>query len=220
MELAIAPVKPSSSADRLRVELAARSRPGPRRRAATARRARPSRASRSTSRPNAWACLASSWPNDTGWACCRWVKPGAGQSACAPRPGRRAPRTQVDQGRGDRPATGRAGTAAGRWPPGRCGCGRRAACRRRGPSSSIRPRSSAVCTSSSSGGGDEGARGDLRGQRVQGGQHLRRARRRRAARPGAARRRAPGSAAGRRAPAASRSAPTGSARPSPATGRR
>ena len=49
------------------------------------------------------------------------------------------------------PAPGRcaAGTAAGRWPPGRCGCARRAACRRAAPSFSSRPRSSASCTSSS-----------------------------------------------------------------------
>ena len=32
--------------------------------------------SRSTSRASACTCLASSCPNDTGWACCRCVKPG------------------------------------------------------------------------------------------------------------------------------------------------
>ena len=47
--------------------------------------------------------------------------------------------------------------------PGRCGCGRRAACRRaRGRASSTRPRSRAPCTSSSDGCGDELAR-DRRG---------------------------------------------------------
>ena len=38
--------------------------------------------SRSRSRAKAWMCLANSWPNETGCACCKWVKPGAGLSTC------------------------------------------------------------------------------------------------------------------------------------------
>ena len=45
---------------------------------------------------------------------------------------------------------GRAGTAGSAWRSGRCGCDRRAACRRaRRPTRSTSPRSSAKCTSSS-----------------------------------------------------------------------
>ena len=62
--------------------------------------------------------------------------------------------------------------------------GRRAAVRRApAPTRSIRPRSSAPCTSSSVVGRAEGARGDLGVQRVQTGDHRRRARHRSAARP-------------------------------------
>ena len=117
------------------------------------------------------------------------------------------------------PGTGRAGRGAGRWPPGRCGCARRAACRRPGRAARGararwrcgRPRRPAWrrrCRRRPARPGCPGPPGPGR------------TRRRRAARPGAGRRRARGSAAGRRAPGASRSAPTGSARPSPARGHR
>ena len=39
---------------------------------------------RSKSRAKAWMCLAISWPNKIGWACCIWVNPGAGASAYSP----------------------------------------------------------------------------------------------------------------------------------------
>ena len=115
--------------DRVRVQRRGPSRPARRRPSGDSAARRSQSASRSRSRPKACACLASSCPKDTGWACCRWVKPGAIVSTWASRlverarrPGRPAP---------PRPrGPGRAGRAAGRWRPGRCGCARRAACRR------------------------------------------------------------------------------------------
>ena len=65
----------------------------------------------------------------TGWACCRWVMPGIGGAAVplglADQRG-----LQLGHPGGDLPGVRRAGRAAGRWRPGRCGCGRPAACRR------------------------------------------------------------------------------------------
>ena len=40
-------------------------------------------ASRSTSRSRACACAARWWARSTGWACCRWVRPGIGASGWA-----------------------------------------------------------------------------------------------------------------------------------------
>ena len=77
----------------------------------------------------------------------------------------------------ERPARRRCGRARGgtsgpAWRPGRCGSARRAAGRRpRRPARSMRPRSSAVCTSSSSGRGHEGARTRRRPPALAAGQH-------------------------------------------------
>ena len=125
--------------------------------------------SRSTSRSSACACAARWCASNTGWACCRWVRPGIGApgwaSACAssasttsstPAPIRRAASRSHIRNRvatwslRERPARS--------LPPSS------------GPARSIRPRSSAECTSSSSGRGPERARGDVGlqlGQRVQ-----------------------------------------------------
>ena len=71
-----------------------------------------------------------------------WPGPPARRRRRAPAP----PRT----------GRGRAGTSGTAWRPGRCATGRPAAARRRRrPARSIRPRSSAVCTSSSSSAGQE-----------------------------------------------------------------
>ena len=108
--------------------------------------------SRSTSRRSAWACAARWWASSTGWACCRWVRPGIGASGCAaawassasttsqiPEPTRRAAsRSHIRKSVAtwslrDRPARS--------FPPSSA------------PARSTRPRSRAECTSSSSGAG-------------------------------------------------------------------
>ena len=134
------------------------------------------------------------------------------------RPGRAA-RAADGRRRATSAARGRAGTAAGRWRPGRCGCGRRAACRRAAPSRSIRPRSSAVCTSSSS----ASARSDPAATSA-----VELVERRRASRPSSSSVEqagpvqhpgvGPGCRPGRRAPAASRSGPRPTAPPAPSDG--
>ena len=134
------------------------------------------------------------------------------------RPAPSTARSRARRGASRARRRGRADRAAGRSRPGRCGCGRRAACRRAGPPVRCSPRSSAVWTSSSSDGRAERPRLAGLVEIVERGEQLRPARRRRAARPGAAPGRARATPAGRRARAASRSARTSTARASASAG--
>ena len=161
MELAIARVEAQLGGDRLRVERqgGAGQRAGAH--AATSA-ARPSQsARRSRSRPKACACLASSCPNDTGWACCRWVKPGADLSTWASAWSSQRV-DQVDQRRRDRPGlVAQVEPQVGGDLVVAAAPGAQLAAQS-GPSSSSRPRSIAVCTSSSSGVATKRAVGDAR----------------------------------------------------------
>ena len=76
MELALEPVKPSSAATASgsSPRLDPASAPEPYGDSA-ATRASQSR-SRSTSRSSGQACASRWWASSTGWACCRWVRPG------------------------------------------------------------------------------------------------------------------------------------------------
>ena len=104
-------------------------------------------ASRSTSRSSGQACASRWCASSTGWACCRWVRPGIAAPgwAAAWATGRRrrpAPRRRP-------PERARAGTSAPAWRSGRCASGRPAAGRRargrpvrsaRAPAPRARPR--------------------------------------------------------------------------------
>ena len=197
----------------------ARSRRGRRSRRARPPRACPSRPAARTSRSSAQAWASRWWLSSTGWACCRWVRPGM----ATPRWALAWSDQRVDRGEhaaGDDPGVVAQEHPAQRWRPGRCGTGRRGACRRAGcrrarsgrvPASRARPRRI-------------GRRCTRRRRRPRpagpGRPACRRARRRPAARPCAARGRAPGTRQCRSGPAASRSAWTCSARRGRPRGRR
>ena len=130
IELAIAPVKPSSSGDGLRVE----------REGGAGQGSGAQRRQRGSDVPVGQPVeVAAEGVGVLGQLVAEGHRLGvlevgearARGSGCAPRPGRSGP-ARGRPGPRRSPGTGRAGRGAGRWPPGRCGCARRAACRRPG----------------------------------------------------------------------------------------